>query len=423
MHKKVALLVLCCLLTSIITSCYSARETDEMAYVTSIGVDRGVANKIRYSFHIPLMKGESGGASQNIGGSKGIEDTVFTVDAPSFFTAVNMLNTTISRRLNFVHVKYIVFSEDAIKDNFMEITVGALFRFREIRKSIKMMVVRGDAQDFLDEINPVIGSMLSKYQETLIQQSDETGFFPVSRAYDVYNALKSHYVQPITILAGLNNFESFKREGEKWDKAPEPIPYLAGEIPRQGGSKIEFMGSVIFNGPKMVGTLNGFETRVLLMIKGQAKRLVFVKEDPLNPGKVLTIDMKQRREPKVEVSFDEGSPVIDLKLELEGDYLTIQSGVEYEKEETRNLLEESMEKELKIGVNTLIEKCISLNSDVFGFGYEAAGNFRTIQEFESYNWKANFKDAKVNTQVNFRVKRPGTMVQSSPVITGEEESQ
>jgi len=422
MHKRVALLVLYCLLTSIITSCYGARETDEMAYVLSIGVDRGVANTIRYSFQIPLMKGSSGGTSQGIGGSEGSDDTVFTVDAPSFFTAVNMINTTISRRLNFVHAKYIVFSEDAIKADFMKITIASLFRFREIRRSVKMIVVRGEAQEFLSEINPIIGSMLSKYQETLIEQSDETGYFPISRAYDVYNALKSHYEQPITILAGLNNYKNFKKEGEKWDKGPQAIPYFAGEVPRQGGYKIEFMGSVIFNGPKMVDMLNGFDTRILLMIRGQTQRLVFVSEDPLSPGKVLTIDMKERRKPKVNVSFDEGSPIIDLKVELEGDYLTIQSGIDYEKEENRKILEESIEKEIKTQIDTLTEKCISLDCDVFGFGYAAAVNFRTIQEFESYNWKTRFGDAKVNTQVDFKVKRPGTMIQSSPIITNEGES-
>jgi spore germination protein KC len=419
MHKKIAFWVLCCLLTPMLSSCYDARETDEMAYVMTIGVDRGVSNKLRYSFQIPLMKGGSGGDSQSAGSGKESEFEVFAVDAPTFFAAVNLLNSTISRKLNFVHTKYMVFSEEAAKSGFLEITIGALFRFKEMRKSVDMIVVKGESYDFLNHIKPVLGSMLSKYQETLMEQTDETGFFPSTRAYDVYNNMKSYYMDPIAILGGINNFNHFIKKGEKWEGAPEPTPYSAGEVPRIGGNKIEFMGSVLFNGPKMVGELNGFDTRILLLIRDEVQRMVFVSEDPLSPGEVLTIDMKQRKKPDVKVILKDGKPVINLKIELEGDYLTIQSGIDYEKDKNRKLLEKFIEEQVDEQVAALIEKCKSLECDVFGFGYAASWNFGSIQEFEKYNWKAHFKDSEVNTEVNFIVKRPGTMIKSSPIITKE----
>ncbi len=66
-----------------------------------------------------------------------------------------------------------------------------------------------------------------------------------------------------------------------------------------------------------------------------------------------------------------------------------------------------------------MEKCINLKTDIFGFGHVAARQFLTIEEWEEYNWIKQFQNAEISTEVNFTIRRTGTQLKSSPIITSE----
>jgi spore germination protein KC len=87
------------------------------------------------------------------------------------------------------------------------------------------------------------------------------------------------------------------------------------------------------------------------------------------------------------------------------------------------LLENSFKELMKKQIDKTINKCQSLNSDVFKFGNIAAMKFNTIKEFEEYNWLASFKDAQVNTQIEFEIKRTGIMINNYETFSskGKEE--
>ena len=42
----------------------------------------------------------------------------------------------------------------------------------------------------------------------------------------------------------------------------------------------------------------------------------------------------------------------------------------------------------------VFEKCRSAGSDAMGFGRSAAKHFKTLREFDSYDWKAAFRNAE-----------------------------
>jgi spore germination protein KC len=66
-------------------------------------------------------------------------------------------------------------------------------------------------------------------------------------------------------------------------------------------------------------------------------------------------------------------------------------------------------------IDKTIDKCKELNVDVFGSGEKAVKHFLTIQEWEEYNWLSRFKDAEVNTKVEFTIRRTGTILKTSPI--------
>ena len=72
--------------------------------------------------------------------------------------------------------------------------------------------------------------------------------------YDLHDCITSTYHQPIAVLAAVNEGENFGgRSGMGSHKIPGD--YYAGDQPRKEGGKVELMGLAIFNGDKMVGSL------------------------------------------------------------------------------------------------------------------------------------------------------------------------
>lgn len=423
MYRKVMLLILIFFVTATLTSCYDANEVDDMSYVLTIGIDRGVTDTLRLTLQFPSMQGQTGGASASgggggSGGGSGY-DTV-TIDVPSFFTGLNMLNSTLPRKLNFEHTKFIVFSEEIARSGDMGEYLAPLVRYRQIRKTSHVIVSKGAAMDFVNANKPYIGTTLSKTMEIMMLEPDNTGLFPHATLNDLYDGIKSTYRQSVAILGAVNNFKNLRQEGSKDDSGfKNGGEYYAGQLPRRGGNDMELLGCAVFDGDKMVGELSGEENRLMLMASGKFKRGYFTLQDPKSPKYVVPLDVRQAKPPEVNVNIEGDKPVIHLKLNLNAEILAIQSRIDYESPELKPVLEEAFRKEIKDEMDGLIEKCKKLKTDVFGFGDKAVEQFATVPEWEKFNWLKKFENATVTTEVEFKIIRTGTMLKNSPVISAE----
>ena len=418
MLKKISIIFILFILTALSTSCFDDHEVDDLAFVTTIGIDKGVADIWRFSFQITNMK--SGGKSKESGGKEAPEHVTLTIDAPAFFMATNVLDATIARALNFTHTKYLIISREIAEEGKFADVMGPIIRFREIRRTVTVLVSDCSAEEFIDNFEPRIGISMARLQEGFLLASDQTGFFPEIKLSDYYSSLKSTYRQPIAIMGGVNDFSHLpQKDGQ--ESAPQMYigEKYAGQLPRKGGNNIDFFGTAVFDGDKMVHQLDGYETRVMLMLRGEFKNGVFAYPDPLRPDLDVAIDLRQHSKPKIKVVFEKGKPVIYVKIKLDGNILAIQSRINYEKTDMIGYLEALVKTTIKHQADALIGKTKALNVDIFDFGHHVVKNFRTIQEWEEYNWIERFKDAKVIVEVEATIRRTGTMIKSSPVITEE----
>lgn len=422
MRKVIASLLMACIISTMLTSCYDSNELDDLIHVIIIGVDRGVSDRWRLTVQFPALKesaGESSGGGTSGGqGSGEANCTSATVDAPSFFTGIDMLNASLPRRLNFMHTTALVISEDMAKNGTLGEFLAPIIRFKQIRRSMHVYVSKGPAMDFIKESKPVVGTALSKNIQIMIKESGITGFYPHVTLNDFYDEMKSTYRQPTVILAALNNGESFKKEGEKFQgEFKTGGEYYAGQLPVEGKNKMEFFGVAVFDGDKMVGELNGEETRLMQMANGDFKMGFFTMPDPKEPSLIVPLDVRKSGNPAVKIQFNGDKPIINLKVELEGDLLAVQSRINYEQPELKPVLERAFEQQTKDGLDKLMAKCKSLNVDIFGFGQVAAKQFFTIQEWEKYNWLNHFQNTEIITEVKFTIRRTGTQLKSSPITT------
>ncbi|MCX7746512.1 MAG: Ger(x)C family spore germination protein [Clostridia bacterium] len=416
MRKPGILVLLCVFAISSLTGCFDAREIDQWAYVYTIGVDKGVSNQLRFTFQIPSLKQESGGGkSGGSGGQAGEQKnyTTISVDAPTFFAGVNMAESSFSRMMNYMHAKYLVISEELAREG-VERFLNGMVRSRQIRRIMYILIVKGKASEYVGKLSPLLTGAISKAQEGFMSTNKDTGLFIQATYHNFIKDLKTTYRMPAAPLTSMNDFSNFKESGDKQEGFKSEGDYIAGELPRKGGNDFEFIGTALFDGDKMVGELNGDETRVMSMIRGEFQKASIAIADPKNSKLRITIDTKIQKKPSIKVSINGDKPVIHVKLFLEGDLQNLQSPTEYESVKLKPVLENAFKAYIKGLLDKTVDKCKSLHVDVFGFGEKAVMHFLTIQEWEAYNWKGKFKDAQVTTEVDFTIRRTGTLLKTNP---------
>lgn len=426
-HNLLAIFLLLACVCTLFTGCSSdSEEIDDQVYTLVIGADKGTENRVRLTIQYPTYK--SGGGGDKANGSSGgggdggetgeVDGTIVeTVEAPSILEAVNLLNTSVPRKISFIHAKMFVFSEDFARDGIGSY-LEPMARFRETRRIMQVVVCRGKAEDFIKENKVLIGSSIAKTMELMATQSFETGYFPFSTFHDFYTGVLSPYGQACAAYAGINDFKNMKNEEDVKEAAAlrSENGFLPGEIPRQGGTKGELVGTAVFNGDRMVGSLDSYETRYFLMVIGKYQRGIITISDENEPGAAIPLDVRLGRKPEIRGHFEDGKPVIDIHLSIESDLGAVQSRIQYEKLSKINDLNDYIARIIQRGVENTIEKTKKeLESDIFSFGRYFAGYFTTIQEFEEYDWLQHYREAKVNVSVEADVRRTGTIVGTASI--------
>ncbi len=424
MRKISKVIILAILFVYILTGCTpDSKNIDDQVYAIMVGIDKGVENKIRLTVQFPTYKGGGdGGSPAARGGGGGKEEKesgqvdgtiVTTVECSTVLEGINLLSTSTTRHISLVHCKGIIFSEELAYQG-INYYMSDFARFRETRRIASVGVCRGKAEDYIMENKTPIGENISKSIELAFAQSQSSGLFP--KVTKFYKDTISPYSQPYTLYVGLNNFKNLKKEinGEPPLKTEEQ--FYPGEVPKKGDIKQEMVGTAVFNGDKLVGTLNADETRYFMMVINQFKHGIMTVEDKKYPGMAIPFDLRPGRKPDIKVRFDKSTPVIDIKLNIEADIVGIQSGMHYESIDKINELNELLKGSIEDGVTKTVEKVQKqMGTDIFGFGYYAAGKFLTIDDFEKYNWLSHFIDAKININVNTNIRRTGLMAESMPV--------
>lgn len=418
MLKRILCIMLAAMLMISATGCIDSSETDDNVYAVAVGIDRGSYNNVVVTIQYPTYKNSNTSGStnsQNLGGAN-----VHSIEAPDVLEGINILNMAISRRISLKQTKLLVISEQIARQGVAKY-IASFSRYREPRRSMSVIVTKGNAMDFIKENKANIGTSVTKSIELMQMQSKTTGFFPDVKFYDFYNSIFDSYGQGVATYAGVNNFSKLLLNGDNSTSVTIINPnYSPGSLPRVGVTKREFVGTAVFNGDKMVGSLNPWETRYLLMLTGEFDRGIFAIYDKLSPKDVISFELKLARKPKIKGRFENKKPVIDIDLYLEGDISGIESRINYASVYLINNLNSQIQNYLQEGIMKIIVKTQKdFKSDIFQFGSRFAGYFSTIQEWEAYNWLNHYKDAKINLNVKVDMRRTGIRTKTSQFFSNE----
>lgn len=431
--KRTLIVLISFIMCLSMTGCFDKREVDDMVHPIAIGFDKGQGRSIKMTLQIAIPTKVAGGGEGGGGGGGKESVSYTTVEAPSIYSGLNMINSYVSKQLNMSQIKVLVFSEELAREG-VEKYINALMRGREFRPNSYVLVARGSgnaAERYLRAVEPELESNPAKYYEMVLSAYSYTGFSANTSLMNFYKNMVNEASQPLAVLADISKFEKsddINTDNSTYREKGRDLPlegdFKAGDMPKVGTTKSEIMGLAVFNGSKMVGEFDGEETQLQLMLEGDFGYSYVTIPDPLVEDYVVLLNIKQNRNPNRSVEIVNGKPNIKVKVFLEADILSIQSGINYESLEMVNILETYAEDFFKKGITRMLEKTArELKTDTAGFGKEMKGKFLTWDEWIDFNWIEKYPDSKFEINVDLKIRRPGLMLRSNPatgIEVGEE---
>ena len=105
--KKIFIAILIIMLLLAFSKSYSTLNIDNLSVVVAMGIDVSDKNHLQISFQFtnPSSVSESGTSEQ-------APSIIYSVDASSISSGINLINTYIGKSVNLSHCKIIAFSEE-----------------------------------------------------------------------------------------------------------------------------------------------------------------------------------------------------------------------------------------------------------------------------------------------------------------------
>lgn len=404
------------LVTIFCSGCFGSTEPDQLSYIAAIGIDKADKEGMyNFSYQIDVSKGSGGGGGSESGAEGGGKAGLIVIQAPSLAEARNLLNSFLSFRITLTHIKALIISDEVAREGVGRV-FSPIMRFREYRGTMYVFVARGSARKFMEAYNPLLRLAPSKYYEWFMATQEGSGYYLDTSLHQFYKRLKSISAQPYTTLIGVGNKKLEQEPATGSTETDKSFGYIAGESPHSGQNPLEFVGSAVFQGDKMVGTLSTSETRILSYLLGHQGSGYLVVQDPLLSRDSINIRVRPGAAPEIKGEFKDGIPSFQVQLEVEGEITGISSGINYETEEYLTLLENQMKLTLEEEIVNFIKKTQTMDSDVVGFGYYIRPNFKLEKDFREYNWPQHYREATFTVEVKAKIRRTGLMIRTLSII-------
>lgn len=394
--KRFFIFILVIILFLAFSGSYTSLSIDNIETVVAIGLDTSTTNNLKVSFQFTNSSSvsESGTTEQS-------PSMVYSIDASSISSAINLMNAYVGKELSFSHCKLIAISEELANAGISD-EIYTLINDIQIRPTANIVISKCTAKVYIENSKPLFENLLTKYYEVFSNSSKYTGFTVNATIGDFFNSLVCKSCEPYAILGGLNSENSSDSSSIESEK---DVTGKSNESNIQGELGTENFGIAVFKQGQIVGELNSIETMCFLTTRNNVDGFLISIPDPNSEEGIIDIYLTPTSNTTIKVKLLNGSPYIKLNYRFSG---RIQSA-----SENTNYLDDSLLNEISSACNNYLESILSdylyktaktFKSDINGFGQEAKKNFLTLEDFEDYNWEEKYKDSFFDVNVSASIK-------------------
>jgi spore germination protein KC len=363
------LLILVVLFTN---GCWSYHELNQLAVVAGTAIDRGrKPGTVQLTLQIfKPSAAQSGGGGGGVGGGGG-QQQPFIVKSRAgktiFDAAQNFLAET-DRRLYWPHNQVIILGNEQARHG-VRLVLDYFIRTNEPRPTIWILVAEKKAGAILyapGELEKVSAMEISQ----LVQAQAASSKNVMINLQDFVSRLLSKTVAPIATLIKINEVGGKKR--------------------------LILSGTAVFKGDRLIGILDGRQTRGLLWVQGKVKQGAVI----INvPGGKAGLEIARSRT-KVKPVLLKNKFKIKVSIHEEGNLDCQMSPEELTKPDQLKSLARREATVIKNEINAALTKAKEFNADIFGFSEAIHKSnpkeWRKIKD----KWDQIFPELQVDVDVN-----------------------
>lgn len=430
----------------ILTGC-GGNEPNEIAYIVALGIDKMENNNYKMTIQYANPTQISGGASEEGGksGSEIVEN--IAVEAPNIYSAVGLANQIVSKTFSLSHAKIIVFSQEVARSGLKDIT-ETFIRSEELRPDVYLAVAPDSANEYLTSVKPAMEVNPAKYYQLIYDKNNLMGV-PEGAAKNFFFGIETEDYDSVLPVAGVigtqeeqgsssgeegssqggdsseeggssggGSSEGGSQQSQENTKQKEtPMNergfeykmrnYIDGQVAVELKNKSEAIGSAIFEGDKMVGTIGSIDTEIFKILLGDYKYSYLTLYNEKTPEEPVTVKSIQEKKPKYNIDLD--NKKIDIELFIEGDVYSLPSDYNIESDIVN--FEKNSQKYIEEACRDFMSEILkTYDSDIFRLDEKSKKKFLTNKEYNEFKENSDYSDFDINVKANFKIRRTGLVV-------------
>lgn len=304
---------------------------------------------------------------------------VLSATAPSCLRALSLLSATTPRTVNLSQLQEIVISRTLAETDATLSILKEIYAMYRANGEAIVVVTPDDAGDFIRRQRAILGVRLSKYLEVLFDHFSQIDTIPPdAQLAAVISAMESSVTDATAVYAAGNAFDSTLLLSGAAD-----LDRLPGHLPRTSPAENEYLGTALFSGARMTGTLTGEETGILCLMMGRAQRhSAFIG----NAQYAVSLPTRVKR-------TLEADGALGVRVHMN---LTHVAGV-------RENTQADIAAQIKRACVDVLLKLRAASCDAVGFGRLAIRRHLTIADWEAQNWAQDYEGRPVRAAVHVKV--------------------
>lgn len=375
----ISILILSLLLTS---GCWDRRELNERGFVAGFALDKGkMSNQIMATAQVIDPSQVASGKNSKAGGKPFF---LISSEGPTVFYVIRHLNQFSSRKLTYDHNQLFIFGEDLAVQGIKRY-LDFFMRDTEIRKNNLVMVAEGKGADILTvptPLSPIPALYIDKLIKEDIISNSETMATPF---IDFSQRVMSHSTAPLASLISIRTSGTEK--------------------------KLHVSGIAVFNRElKMVGKLNGTETRGLLWVLGKIRSgIVLIKPGECNHLYSLEITEASS---KIIPRMEKGNPQITIKIAVTSNLGEAGCPDDLLNPAIWDTMKKQQNQAIRREILLALKQAQALNADIFGFGDAFYKKYPAQWRQIGPHWQEIFPALKVDIVVESKIESPSLTVKA-----------
>lgn len=411
---------------------YRSQNIDHLDYAIAIAVD-----SIPDSENLEISFEFTNSSTYSVNSSSEDSDPIInTVIAPSISSGINIINAYVGKQLNLSHCKVIVFSEDFAKKGILP-DVTYLMNNTQIRPTANIIIAKESAKDYLENSMSSLEQVLTKYYEIFPYSSEYTGYTSNILLGEFYESLINENSGSVTILGKTSNVskqnkaseseesssgggsseqgssnnsseENTQNTTEQENTSNDTLTnstsldtIITGEAIVMGDRGTENIGLCVFKEDKYVGDLSAMETLCYSLLEDEVDNFLVTIDSPFSENKKIDVSVDSLSASFIDVDISQEKPILTIKLNLRAKTLTGQDELDYSNTDTLTKLNSSLKDYLSSQItNYLYKTAKEYKTDINQFFRMARRKFKTLPDFENYNWAQKYENAEFHVEIN-----------------------